>query len=286
MSTLDRRTLVRRAVAAGGTVFTAGVIERLNIREARAAAGVSSKGVAAAVGYGTPVRTRDQLGREILALPPGFRYVTFGDIGAPMSDGNPTGIALDGMSCFKGHGSRTVRLIRNHEDRRAPGAGSLGGDPAAKYDSQAGGGTTTLDFDLQRGELVRDFISLNGTIVNCAGGIAWRRRGWITGEETVQGPAQGWARNHGYNYFVPLDRERPELTEPLTAMGRFAHEAVAVDQATGIVYQTEDAGSGRGSGFYRFIPDDRSELAHGGKLEILEIHGRPQADLREGQRLG
>ena len=286
MSTLDRRTLVRRAVAAGGTVFTAGVIERLNIREARAAAGVSSKGVAAAVGYGTPVRTRDQLGREILALPPGFRYVTFGDIGAPMSDGNPTGIALDGMSCFKGHGSRTVRLIRNHEDRRAPGAGSLGGDPAAKYDSQAGGGTTTLDFDLQRGELVRDFISLNGTIVNCAGGIAWRRRGWITGEETVQGPAQGWARNHGYNYFVPLDRERPELTEPLTAMGRFAHEAVAVDQATGIVYQTEDAGSGRGSGFYRFIPDDRGELAQGGKLQILGIHGRPQADLREGQRLG
>ncbi|MCP9485137.1 MAG: PhoX family protein [Gaiellaceae bacterium MAG52_C11] len=285
MSTLDRRTLVRRAAAAGGTVLTAGVIERLNVREARAAAGVSSKG-AAAVGYGAPVRMRDQLGREILALPPGFRYVTFGDIGAPMADGNTTGVALDGMACFKGHGSTTVRLIRNHEDRQAPGAGSVGGDPAAKYDAQAGGGTTTLDFDLRREELVRDFISLNGTIVNCAGGIAWRRRGWITGEETVQGPAQGWAQNHGYNYFVPLDREGPALTEPLRAMGRFAHEAVAVDQATGIVYQTEDAGSGRGSGFYRFIPDDRSELARGGKLQILAIHGRPQADLREGQQLG
>lgn len=286
MSTLDRRTLIRRAATAGGTVLTAGVIERLNVREARAAAGLGSRGAASSVGYGTPVRTRDQLGREILALPPGFRYVTFGDIGAPMSDGNTTGIALDGMACFKGHGNKTVRLIRNHEDRRPPGAGSVGGDPAAKYDERAGGGTTTLDVDLQNGELIRDFISLNGTIVNCAGGISWRGRGWISGEETVQGPAQGWAKNHGYNYFVPLDREAPELTEPLKAMGRFAHEACAVDQATGIVYQTEDAGSGRGSGFYRFIPSDRNDLSEGGTLQILAVDGRRQYDTREGQQVG
>ena len=285
MSTLDRRTLIRRAAAAGGTVFTAGVIERLNVREARAATGVRSKGRRNASGYGTPVRARDQLGREILALPPGFRYVTFGDIGAPMTDGTTTGVALDGMACFEGRG-RSVRLIRNHEDRRSPGAGSVGGDPAAKYDSRAGGGTSTLDFDLAREELVQDFVSLNGTIVNCAGGIAWRGRGWITGEETVQGPAQGWEREHGYNYFVPLDREGPELTEPLRAMGRFAHEAVSVDQATGVVYQTEDAGSGLGSGFYRFLPKNRDELAEGGKLQILAVDGRPQADLREGQTTG
>ena len=83
MSAIDRRTLVRRAAAAGGAALTVGVLDRLNVREARAAAGLQDAGSADAVGYGAPVRTRDQLGREILALPPGFRYVTFGDIGSP-----------------------------------------------------------------------------------------------------------------------------------------------------------------------------------------------------------
>ncbi len=37
----------------------------------------------------------------------------------------------------------------------------------------------------------------------------------------------------------------------LKAMGRFAHEALALDPRTNYVYETEDSGS---SGFYRFIP--------------------------------
>src|SRR5687768_17845918 len=66
-------------------------------------------------------------------------------------------------------------------------------------------------------------------------------------------------------------------------MGRFSHEAVATDQRTGVVYLTEDAGSGRGSGFYRFLPRDPARLERGGRLQILMIEGRPQTDLREGQ---
>lgn len=38
-------------------------------------------------------------------------------------------------------------------------------------------------------------------------------------------------------------------------MGRFSHEALAVDPATGYVYETEDAGNT--SGLYRFIPTAR-----------------------------
>jgi secreted PhoX family phosphatase len=276
---------VKRTVFAGGAVATAGILDRLNTREARAAATGSRFVSAAEVGYGEPRRARDQFGREILALPPAFRYLTLSDIGATMSDGNEVGVALDGMACFAWHGSE-VRLIRNHEDRFAPGAGKLGGPASTKYDKQAGGGTTTLAFDTAHERLVEDFISLNGTTVNCAGGIAWRQRGWITGEEIVVGPAQGWEKNHGYNFFVPLDRDGPALTQPLTAMGRFSHEAVAVDQATGIVYETEDPGSGRGAGFYRFLPHDRGDLLAGGKLQILKLRGHPQADLRENQRVG
>ncbi len=50
-------------------------------------------------------------------------------------------------------------------------------------------------------------------------------------------------------------------TTPYTAMGRFLHEAGAVDPDTGVVYQTEDEGP---DGFYRFIPNEPGNLAAGG----------------------
>ena len=64
---------------------------------------------------------------------------------------------------------------------------------------------------------------------------------------------------------------------PLRGLGRFRHEAAAVDPATGIVYQTEDDEPGL---FYRFIPDHPGELWRGGRLQALAIRGRPGADLR------
>jgi secreted PhoX family phosphatase len=69
-------------------------------------------------------------------------------------------------------------------------------------------------------------------------------------------------------------------------MGRFSHEAVATDQRTGIVYQTDDPGSGVGAGFFRYIPEDPDDLFAGGRLQLLGIKGRPQADLRESQTVG
>ena len=50
-------------------------------------------------------------------------------------------------------------------------------------------------------------------------------------------------------------------------MGRFTHEAIAVDPHTGIVYETEDAGFT--SGFYRYVPSQRGKLAAGGTLQML-----------------
>jgi hypothetical protein len=55
-------------------------------------------------------------------------------------------------------------------------------------------------------------------------------------------------------------------------MGRFNHEAVAVDPKTGIVYQTEDRGDGL---FYRFIPNQPGKLQAGGVLQALKIQGMP-----------
>jgi hypothetical protein len=134
---------------------------------------------------------------------------------------------------------------------------------------------------------VQDYISLNGTIVNCAGGIGLGSEAWLTCEETTAGTPP-WGQRHGYVFEVPLNVEPGELeeAEPIRPMGRFAHEALAVDQETGVVYLTEDAGSGVGSGFYRYLPDDPADLMAGGHLQMLGIAGHPQYDAREGQTTG
>jgi hypothetical protein len=60
-------------------------------------------------------------------------------------------------------------------------------------------------------------------------------------------------------------------------MGRFNHEAVAVDPRSGIVYQTEDRNEGL---IYRYIPAVKGKLAEGGKLQALRAKGRPSLDTR------
>jgi uncharacterized protein len=287
-TTLNRRSfLARGAALAGGGLLSNAAIERLAARDALGSPW-DHRG-----GYGPLERKPDQRGVEVLALPAGFSYVTFSHTGSTMSDGNPTPLALDGMSAFHGGRRHLVRLVRNSEDRNPPGRGSVMGDPAAKYDPQGGGGTTTLVYDERRRRLLEDFVSLNGTIVNCAGGIGLRARSWITAEETVAGPEatdpeELFPERHGYLFEVPVRRGPGELEkgEPIVAAGRFAHEAVAVDQRTGVVYETEDPGSGLGAGFYRYTPDDPKALTKGGRLQMLAVRGRPGVDLREGQTVG
>jgi secreted PhoX family phosphatase len=284
---MDRRAFIARGLAAtGGGAFSAVALERLGTRAA-----LADKGRRGRSSYGVPRPKRDQRGVEVLALPAGFSYVTFGHIASPMSDGHPTPLALDGMAAFPGPDG-TVRLIRNHEDRNEPNKGSVPRHPDA-YDQSAGGGTTTLDYDPKRRRLVRDHVSLSGTHVNCAGGYGLRRKSWLTGEETVFGPAfappdsEVYDERHGYVFEVPLHRRRGNSDgQPLKAMGRFLHEALATHQRSGVVFETEDPGSGRGAGFYRFLPADPADLRKGGRLQILGIAGRPQYDARKGQQRG
>jgi hypothetical protein len=61
-------------------------------------------------------------------------------------------------------------------------------------------------------------------------------------------------------------------------MGRFNHEAVAIDPQTGYVYETEDRGD---SCLYRFRPNQYGNLRSGGVLEAMVIQGAP-ADTRKG----
>jgi uncharacterized protein len=101
-------------------------------------------------------------------------------------------------------------------------------------------------------------------------------------------PPPGSQKRHGYLFQTPVDRGPDELEVgvPIVAAGRFSHEAAAVDQRTGIVYQTEDPGSGVGAGFYRYVAGNPDDLIAGGTLEMLAIAGQPNVDLRQGRTRG
>jgi secreted PhoX family phosphatase len=230
-------------------------------------------------GYGPLVAAGPEL-----ELPEGFSYQVLSRSGAPMSNGSPTPGAFDGMAAFP-LPNGNVRLIRNHENRDRPWTTRPKGNQERAYDRKGAGCVSSLEVRIDRSghaRLVRDFLSLTGTIVNCAGGpTPWGS--WLTCEESVEGRAHGWLAEHGYVFEVPVSAEAEVVPVPLKAMGRFVHEAVAVDPATGIVYETEDR---LVSGFYRFTPARRAALAEGGKLEMLAVDGTPNLDTADGQRAG
>ena len=218
-------------------------------------------------------------------LPPGFAYKKFGEVGSIMSDGNRTPGNHDGSAAFP-LPNGNIRLIRNHENgRRRPDTPLLHN----AYDPFTGGGTTSMEINPETRELVRDYVSLSGTAVNCAGGpTPWGS--WLSCEEITVGTGRGAEKPHGYVFEVPVLAEEPVEPVPLKAMGRFVHEAAAVDPTTGIVYETEDFL--QHSGFYRFIPNEpyrngrTGDLRAGGRLQMLGIENRPEYDTSVGQRVG
>lgn len=231
-------------------------------------------------GYGALHPVKDARGVPVLALPQGFSLTTFSRIGEAF-EGGLVPKNLDGMAAFARVGGG-VRLIRNHEVRNKPGVAD-GAVEGTGYDALAGGGCTVLDLDAS-GRLVRQFVGLAGTQVNCAGGYAWKQRAWLSCEETTEGPLQGFSRQHGYVFALPADLDRIVVAQPLTAMGRFKHEAACAD-LNGAVYLTEDTGSARGSGFYRFLPQDQADLAQGGRLQMLRA-SEAFLDARQDRRPG
>jgi uncharacterized protein len=257
---MHRRSFLKSAAAATAAVPLAAFIERT--MAAQSHQGGLRRGQTA--GYGPLFPTDDATtGLPLLLLPEGFKYVSFGWTGDALENGEPTPGAHDGMAAFPAGNGRT-RLVRNHEVGR--------GTPfsAARYDPAAGGGTTTLEFDTHKGELLSARDSLSGTIRNCAGGSTpWGT--WLTCEETNDFTTMP----HGYIFEVPADGLGDP--QPLRAMGRFSHEALAVDPLTGYVYETEDAGSS--SGLYRFAPNVAGDLAAGGHLSMLKVRGVNLANL-------
>ncbi|WP_051704600.1 alkaline phosphatase PhoX [Glycomyces sp. NRRL B-16210] len=285
----NRRSFLRRgAPIAGGSLFAVRAMEGLSIRALLAKEGEKDRVSPDNGGYGglRPLtRTDPETGfAQRLWLPEGFDFSVFSVTAAPMRDGNPTPLAHEGMACFATGRGGEWRLVRGHGERSGPGVGVPSGSAERRYDALGAGGATTLKVRWADGgpRFEEAWQSLSGTIGNGAGGpTPWGS--WLTCEATTSGTGAGWEAGHGYVFEVPSAEEVETAAVPLKAMGRFVHGAVAVDPRSGVVYETEDQGTG---GFYRFLPRVPGDLAEGGRLQMLKVTGEWNFDTRTGQRAG
>jgi hypothetical protein len=264
----NRREFLNASFSVGTAFGISAAFSSLGSRLARGASGASKSTLEL-----IPVKD-EATELSLLRLPEGFRYVSYGWTHDVMADGVKTPSSHDGMGVVRMDGN-IATMVRNHE---VNGDGQvIATDRLRPYDSMGNAGCTTLRFDVKRGVWTDSHVSFAGSVRNCAGGITpWGT--WLTCEETVLGPqsidtndnnvVRSYKKTHGWIFEVPADGLKEPL--PITDMGRFKHEAIAIDHATGIVYETEDQAA---SGFYRYVPSKPGDLAAGGILEMAEVIG-------------
>jgi secreted PhoX family phosphatase len=262
--TLTRRELLRNSALSGVALAAGGAFS-----------GLALGGVAGAARPGRSYGALVPDPAGILDLPKGFRYEILAKGGSEYPDGFTTyddGQKLagdaDGMASFAVGGNRTV-LVTNHElntgERHEMVPHTFDGRPVPTYDPAATGGTSTIVLD-RKNRVTSIYPSIAGTHNNCAGGpTPWGT--WLTCEENESDIGDV---PHGYVFEVDPEGKQTVAT-PYKAMGRFKHEAAAVDPETSDVYLTEDENNGL---FYKFVPNDTSmqygSLGNGGALYAMK----------------
>ena len=277
---IDRRRFLRSGLGLVAAAPTMAVAVQALLARGVLAQGSGAEGSGAVGAISPKADLRD--GQIRLTLPDGWTYRSFGATGDPMSDGGVSPGWPDGMAAFTAANGR-IRVVRNHEEREG---GTPIGDAAKAYDGNTIGGATTLEIDPASRELRGDWVSLNGTTFNCAGGSTpWGT--WLSVEESVNGPDVGpdfggngpdFKQPHGFVFEVDpaWGTGAHAKAVPIRKAGRFPHEACGLDPTTGILYQTEDQFLFPG-GFYRYRtaenPVSAGRLLDGGVLEMMRVRG-------------
>jgi secreted PhoX family phosphatase len=261
---MSRRSVLRAGAVGAFGIGIAGSIEAILGPQAAGAATDCPPGQ---VGYGPLVP--DPAG--LLALPAGFSYTIVAQAGVTtLETGEVTPQDPDGMAAFPSRQGAT--LVNNHEI----GGPETYGVPALArltYDPGARGGTTNIDVD-RDGNRIREYVSVAGTHNNCAGGkTPWNT--WLTCEESQQRKGGPFQQDHGYVFEVdPFDRDANLDPVPLRFLGRYSHEAVAVDPHRHTIYLTEDSAGPNGL-YYRWTPPNGF---HGRKGALRALATKPDGD--------
>ena len=123
---------------------------------------------------------------------------------------------------------------------------------------QSLGGVSAIHFDTD-GEILDAYRILEGSHSNCAGGpTPWGT--WLSCEED-------FIAEQGLVWECDPSGRNPAVAHE--AMGRWAHEAVAVDPVDGMLYLTQDHRSGL---LYRYTPDAYPDLS-AGRLDAMIVAG-------------
>jgi hypothetical protein len=227
---MDRRGFFRIALGSAGAA-------RLPAVTMAAAAGATPGRQPAAGPYGSiDSRTPDGNG---LLLPEGFTSRRVAVAGEPVGGtGYRWHVFPDGAATFD-DGDGGWFYVCNSEVLAPDGAGGAG----------------AIHFG-PHGEVIDAYRVLEGTTANCAGGpTPWST--WLSCEERGDGQGQVWE----------VDPAGATPGEARPALGRWIHEAVAVDPDGEALYLTEDNPGGK---LYRFSPDAYPDLS-AGRLEAAVV---------------
>ena len=285
---ISRRQMFKGGAAAGVGLTVAGVLPTL----AEPALAHDDHGPGHGSGNNSDGRPFPPLVDDpngILALPTGFSYKIVTREGVTdLSFGQGKTPAFHDGTGVVASGGNKLTVIQNHE--MTPHMSTFGVPHIAGtvYDPGAvnASGCTVITMD-GNGRPTAEWVGISGTVRNCAGGVTpWGT--WLTCEETFINAGATWSaagqtgtyeKNHGYVFEVSQGSSSHQLPKPVKALGRFEHEALAVEPNLKHVYLSEDS-SGPNGLFYRWTAPQGAHLGLGladrladtaGTLEAMQI---------------